>query len=421
MKKIYYLFTFVIVNILFITVVNAFNITGDTSVYKGSSVTLSINCNGMVGRLDVSSTNPAVLQVPSGASYWCESQTIAVVATARDVGTATINVLATYTDSNYVDHTDNRSITINVVNRSSSGNNNSSNNGGSGRNNSIDINKTYSSNNYLKFLDVDGYDITPKFDKDTLEYKLNLDSNITSINIKATPADENANVKGAGEVAVSDGINTINIVVTAENGNERTYKIIATVEDKNPIKVKIGNKKYTVVKKRESLGTKEGYTEKEVEIKGTKVPALYNEVTKVTLVGLKDSKGNIRLYSYDTKTGEFNVYNEFKFDIMNLYVHEASKSKYKKTKIKINDTEVTAYKINGVDDYYLLYATNMSTGYKGYYLYDSKENSVQRYNEEMLSKIMQEKDKYFIIVIVLSCVCFLCMAFMLIQLNKGKK
>ena len=169
------------------------------------------------------------------------------------------------------------------------------------------------------------------------------------------------------------------------------------------------------------LGTKEGYEEKEIDIKGIKIPALYNEATKVTIVGLKDNKGNIKLYSYDSKTGKYSIYNEFKFDIMNLYVHEDLKSNYKKTKVKINGTEVTAYKIEGVDDYYLLYATNMNTGYEGYYLYDSKENSVQRYNEEMLSKVMNEKNKYFTIVIVLSCVCFLCMAFMLIQLNKGRK
>ena len=254
-----------------------------------------------------------------------------------------------------------------------------------------------------------------------MEYKLDLDSDVTKINIKAEANDENANIKGIGEVAVSEGINTINIVVTAENGNERTYKIIANVEDKKPIKVKIGKKQYTVVKSKEALGTREGYIEKEIEIKGIKVPALYNEITKVTLVGLKDDKGKIKLYSYDTKNGKYSVYNEFKFDIMNLYIHNAPKNKYKKTKIKINDSEITAYKIKGVDDYYLLYATNMSTGYEGYYLYDSKENSVQRYNEEMLSKLMSEKNKYFTIVIVLSCVCFLCMAFMLIQLNKGKK
>ena len=397
-----------------------------TTVTVGTTVTIYPKVSGLAGKFSLFSSNSSVLS--GGGSGWCESSgcgeglSSTMYFKAVAPGTATItfstSVVST-TDGEGGEYSNSRSITITVVNKNNGGGNNSSNN--SGGNNSIDINKTYSKDNYLKFLDVDGYDITPKFDKNTLEYKLELDSDVTKINVKATPSDENATVKGAGEVTVSEGTNTISIVVTAENGNERTYKIIANVKDKNPIKVKIGKKEYTVVKKKELLGTKEGYKEKEIEIKGIKIPALYNEVTKVTLVGLKDSTGKIKLYSYDSKTGKYSVYTEFKFDIMNLYVHDAPKNKYQKTKIKINDTEVTAYKIKGVDDYYLLYATNMSTGYEGYYLYDSKENSVQRYNEEMLSKLMSEKNKYFTIVIVLSCVCFLCMVFMLIQLNKGRK
>ena len=392
-----------------------------TTVTVGSTVTIYPKVSGLAGKFSISSSNSSVLS--GGGSGWCEnsgcgeglSSTMYFKAVAPGTATITFSTsVVSTTDGDGSEYSNSRSITINVVKKSSGGNNNSNDD-------TIDINKTYSKDNYLKFLDVVGYDISPKFDKDTLEYKLELDSDVTKINIKATPSDENANVKGAGEVTVSEGINTISIVVTAENGNERTYKIIADVKDKKPIKVKIGKKEYTVVKRKDLLGTKEGYTEKEIEIKGMKIPALYNDITKVTLVGLKDSKGKIKLYSYDSKTGKYSLYSEFKFDLMNLYIHEAPKSKYEKTKIKINDTEVSAYKIKGVDDYYLLYATNMSTGYTGYYLYDSKENSVQRYNDEMLSKLMSEKNKYFTIVIVLSCVCFLCMVFMLIQLNKGRK
>lgn len=423
MKKISIIITTLIFNFILILNVKAgsLSINGNTSAYTGSSIALTINFNNIAGHFQITSSDSSVLS--GGSDDYYDNTTATVYFKALKAGTATITVtpngkVGDYdTEGAYTGGA--RSITINVIDRNSSGGNNSSNNSGS--NKPIDINKTYSKNNYLKILDVDGYDITPKFDKDTSEYKLDLDNDVTKINVKATPVDENATVKGDGEVLVSEGVNTINIVVTAENGNERTYKIIATVEDKKPINVKIGKKKYTVVKRKELIEPKEGYKEKEIEINGTKIPALYNEVTKVTLVGLKDEKGKINLYSYDSKTGKYSLYTEFKFDIMDLYVHTAPKNKYEKTKIKINNIEVTAYKIKGVDDYYLLYATNMSTGYKGYYLYDSKENSVQRYNEEMLSKIMQEKDKYFIIVIVLSCVCFLCMAFMLIQLNKGKK
>ena len=61
------------------------------------------------------------------------------------------------------------------------------------------------------------------------------------------------------------------------------------------------------------------------------------------------------------------------------------------------------------------------TGYEGYYLYDSKENSVQRYDTTILDNVTNTKDKYFSMILVLSSVCFLMMLFLLIQVNKIKR
>ena len=106
---------------------------------------------------------------------------------------------------------------------------------------------------------------------------------------------------------------------------------------------------------------------------------------------------------------------------MNLYIHENKDSKYDKINIKINDIEVVAYKLDNLDDYYLLYATNTTTGNEGYYLYDIKENSVQRYDTTIIDKLTKDKDRYLSIVLVLSCVCFLSMLFLLIEVNKYNK
>ena len=37
---------------------------------------------------------------------------------------------------------------------------------------SVDVNKVYSKNNYLSSLSIEGYELSPKFNKDTLEYKI---------------------------------------------------------------------------------------------------------------------------------------------------------------------------------------------------------------------------------------------------------
>lgn len=407
MKKIkYILFLLLLTIFIGVNKVDAFSINANTTVYVGNSVKVTVEASGLTGRFDITSSNGNVLA--GGDSKWLENSSVDLYFTANQVGSATITVNATnVSDADGNDFTGSRSITINVIKKNTT--------------TPIEINKTYSSNNNLKSLSVDGYELNPAFNKDTLEYTIDLTPGTEKINVKAVAEHNSASIKGAGEVQVSEGVNTINIVVIAQNGNEKTYKITANMEEKDPIEVEINGKKYRVIKKRELIGTKDGYKEDTVKISDFDIPTLYNEVTKITLVGLKNSDGDIGLYAYDSKTGKYSIYKEYEFNRMNLYIHEDKKSPYTKKKIKINGEEVTAYKVEDLDDYYLIYATNTMTGHEGYYLYDVEENSVQRYNTYMIDKLMKEKDKYLSIVLVLSCVCFLAMLFLLIEVNKIRK
>ena len=397
-----------------INAIEYFSIAASSKNVKvGDTVKITVYFDTYESGLSIYSSDNSVL---SGGveEDWVDKSSYVTYFTAKKSGTAVIHVNTkngtTMESNNETDKDFSRSVTINVTSKTSGGGNSS-----------IDVNKTYSKNNYLSSLSIDNYELTPAFNKDTLEYSVELEPGTEKINISATLEDKKASIKGIGEVGVTEGNNTINIIVVAENGNERTYKIVATVEEKDPIEIKINNKNYRVVKKRELIELKNGYKETTVSINSFEIPALYNEVTDVTLVGLKDEEGIIKLFSYDSKSGAYQEYKEFTFDVMNLYIHKNKSSKYKETKLKINDTEVLGYKIDNISDYYLLYATNTVTGYEGYYLYDIQENSVQRYNIEMLDKLTSEKDKYLSIVIVLSCVCFLTMLFLLILVNRNKK
>ena len=289
MKKI----KFLIISFLFITFiglnkVNAYSINASSTVYVGNSVAVTIEAKGLIGRFDISSSNQSVLA--GSDTKWIEDGTITMYFTAKAVGKATITVNANdVADTSGNEFNGSRSITINVVKKTTTP--------------SVDVNKKYSKNNYLSKLEIDDYELTPKFDKDTLEYKVELEPGTEKIKINTSLEDKTASVKGAGEVDITEGVNTLKIVVTAENGNERTYKIIANCPEKDPINIKINDKKYTVVKRRELIGTKEGYKEEEVKIEKFDIPTLYNDVTKVTLVGVKDEAGNITLVSYDSKRG----------------------------------------------------------------------------------------------------------------------
>lgn len=408
MKRFKYILV-IITLMLFVNIgkINAFSINASSSVYVNSSVAVKIEASGLTGRFDIASSNSNVLA--GGDSKWIENETITVYFTAKSVGTAVITVKAVDVSNSTTGEevTGSRSITINVVKKSVPP--------------SINVNPTYNKNNNLSSLKIDGYELTPAFNKDILEYSVTLEPGTEKVNISAEVEDKTASIKGTGEVAVSEGVNTIEVVVTAENGNEKTYKILAEVHEKDPINVKIGEENYTVVKKKELLSRKDGYGESSVKINNFDIPALYNDVTDVTLIGLKDKDGNIKLYSYDTKTGKYAEYKEFKFDLMNLYIHENKDTEYKKINVKINDTDVVAYELDGISDYCLLYATNTTTGYEGYYLYDKIENSVQRYDTTLLENLTKEKDKYLSIVLVLSSVCFLTMLFLLVEVNRDSK
>ena len=84
-----------------------------------------------------------------------------------------------------------------------------------------------SSNNYLKSLSVDGYELEPEFirENDTYTIYIKNRENVTSLNITAEADDDSAKIDGIGTVQITPDQNSININVTAENGNLKIYKI----------------------------------------------------------------------------------------------------------------------------------------------------------------------------------------------------
>ena len=82
-----------------------------------------------------------------------------------------------------------------------------------------------SSNNYLTELSVKGYELTPTFDKQTVNYSIEEEIDENSLEINAVADDERATVSGTGNVSLQTGENDLRIDVKAENGLQRTYFI----------------------------------------------------------------------------------------------------------------------------------------------------------------------------------------------------
>lgn len=66
---------------------------------------------------------------------------------------------------------------------------------------------------------------TLAFNKATTSYTVIVDNAITSVTISATAEDPKASVSGTGTKSLKVYSNTFNIVVTAENGSKKTYKV----------------------------------------------------------------------------------------------------------------------------------------------------------------------------------------------------
>lgn len=89
-----------------------------------------------------------------------------------------------------------------------------------------------SSDNNLKGLTVSGYEITPVFNKDTLEYSVTIPYEASEILVNADKNDPKATVNINGNTGLQVGNNVVEVTVIAENGTPKTYKINVTREEK---------------------------------------------------------------------------------------------------------------------------------------------------------------------------------------------
>lgn len=284
-------------------------------------------------------------------------------------------------------------------------------------------NRTYSSNNNLSSISVDGYKISPEFKKDTLEYILTVPNNINKIKINTKTEDSTASVSGGGEVSVAEGTNKIAIKVTAENGNEKTYILNVTVEELNPITITINKEKYTVIRKEGVLDAPSIMYEKTTtKINNEDVFAYYNKVTKYTLVGLRDSKGNSNYYIYDSKKKTYTLYKEIVTGGLILYQIDMGKNKlsdfYKESSLKIDDNKIVAYCLS---DYCVFNAVNVETGKENLYSYDKIEKTVQRYNIKEAALFENQNKRLLYITIGLVSVLGLSLIGLAIYLLKKNK
>lgn len=287
-----------------------------------------------------------------------------------------------------------------------------------------ELEASYSKDNNLKSLSVtvgeESYAIDPEFNADVLEYNVAVPTGTTMVNVEAVKNDSKASVDGAGEIEVTEGLNTIPIVVTAQNGDEKTYTLIVNVEDQNPINVAIDGKNYTVVKSATLLTAPASFSETTVQIDGFQIPAFVNDAIDYTLVGLKDEDGKVALYRY--LDGQYTLYNEFNSKSYTLVPVAFDKElDYIKTTVEINGVSMDVYKYSEDSNLVIINAINLETGKEDLYLYDPDSGAAIVFDETFIQDTNQTIDYYTYIIIAFGAALLLMLIVIFVLLHSTKK
>lgn len=260
----------------------------------------------------------------------------------------------------------------------------------------------YSSDNNLSSLSIEGFEISPVFSKNTLEYTVNVLPTTTTVKISAKTSSNKAKLSGVGDIQVVEGENVLPVVVTAENGATKTYTIKLTVPEKNPIEVTVGKVKYQILRKLpEELPL--NFIAKTIKIGEEEIPALYNEKTKITLVYAKDEKGIANFYIYEKEKIK-EKYITINSETLNINIVKTDQllKGFIKTNIKINNENIESYQINEGSKFYIIYGTDVLTNKTGFYSYDSVNKTIQLFAEDNYNYLLDKNDSNKLIIYILS-------------------
>ena len=182
-----------------------------------------------------------------------------------------------------------------------------------------------STNANLSSLSVSEGALEPEFNPDTTEYTMNVGADINSINISAVAAEANSSVEISGSENLVEGENKVNINVKAADGST--------------------SKSYTITVMKAVTSESQASTESETEKSLAEITVSSKTIHVIDL----DS---------DVKIPENMVENS----------------------IEVNGVKVKGWidKSDGGQNFVLVYGQN-SEGEKGFYVYDLKEKTIQRY------------------------------------------
>lgn len=274
-------------------------------------------------------------------------------------------------------------------------------------------NGTQSADNSLKSLTISPGTLSPAFSGKTTTYSATVGSDVSSIAVSATPANDKATVESVtGNTDLKAGANTIKIVVKAENGVTATYTINVTKQGGSTAQTTASEETESTPEETETTGenvTVNGiayqitedftaedipvdFTENTINYHGTDYKGVSYDKGAVSLlwmvpVGAEEVSGQFFVYdaTRDTCYPFVKMNHGDKYVIALLApIDFTTPENYLQTELVLEEgNSIAAYQMTQeeetelVSEFYLFYAVN-SDGTEGWYQYDALEETYQR-------------------------------------------
>lgn len=245
-----------------------------------------------------------------------------------------------------------------------------------------------SGNNALSTLTVSAGTLTPAFDPAVTEYTLSLPQGTEKLTLTATPSDSNATVQGDGELTLQEGENTLPLVVTAENGDTKTYTVTAKVAQAPTLFLDYSGQRLGVVKDVSQVTPPAGFAPAEpITYSGDTLPIWTDVSGKRTLVYLMDEKTSAQgFYLFSQTTGVQSPYLPILCGSVTYIYTDIPKELSSVPGLTPATVKAFGQTLNGwtyndasLKDFCVLYLMDDAGSY-GYYTYDSREETLQRFS-----------------------------------------
>lgn len=263
-------------------------------------------------------------------------------------------------------------------------------------------NPTLSGNANLKSLKPSAGTLTPAFNANTTAYTIKVPYTTTSLSLSAVAAQSGAKVSVDGSNSLKVGNNTQVITVTAPNGTTKKYTVTITrltqqtagptttttaPTTPDALKVEVDGTMFTVADSQPSVDLPNGYEWDSIDLNGITVSAAKNEKNDLTLLYLRgEAEEDDAFYIY--ADDEFTPFRYITTSIAMYVLNAGALTDYDipagtvSGSVTIGEQTVDAYLFEdeALKDVALVFAVGPD-GYKGLYVYDATDGSMQRYRE----------------------------------------